>query len=761
MAGPKRGHRERLRVLIVEHDEADAEICVHVLQDSGFEVEAEVAGTFEELREAIGGKSFDVLLSDFRLPGWNGMEAFREIRSWGVTTPFILVTGTLGDEQAVECIKQGVADYVAKDHMARLPLAVRRVLAEDRARRYQEHTSEQIRVLTLALDQSPAAVFITDLAGRIQWVNRRFAESSGFTAEEAIGRTPRLLRSGEVPPGVYDDLWKSALAGHPWRGEIRNRRKSGELYWDSTTITPIRDTSGRVTHFLATQEDVTARKEAVKALEESEARFRKLIEATFDAVVITEAGVIIAANEGLATLVGRPLSELIGQPALDLVDVADRPASATRLSDGFEGRTEFSVTLADGRRLLLEATARLHEFEGRQVRISAYRDISGVRLLEDQLRQAQKMEAVGRLAGGVAHDFNNLLTVIASYADLLMEDLGSSDPRHQDLEQIRKAADGAASLTRQLLAFSRQQVIEPRVVTLEEVVGGAEKLLRRVVGEDVEFVTLMNPGGTSVLIDPGQLEQVIMNLAVNSRDAMPKGGSITIETRRVELSNDDVGNRNPVTPGWYGLLSVSDTGVGMDAATQERIFEPFFTTKAVGKGTGLGLATVYGIVKQNAGFIWVYSEPDRGAAFKIYLPLAGEVDEEHGAPAMAPPPEGRGETILLVEDAPGVREVARQILARLGYEVMEAPNGVVALSIAQRRKKPIHLLLTDVVMPEMSGPELAKRFEPLFPSARVLFMSGYTDDSVVRHGVIAPGVAYLQKPFSPATLARKVREILD
>jgi len=374
--------------------------------------------------------------------------------------------------------------------------------------------------------------------------------------------------------------------------------------------------------------------------------------------------------------------------------------------------------------------------------------------------QSQKMEAVGRLAGGVAHDFNNLLTVITSYSDLLLEDLAPGDAKRDDLEQVRKAADGAAALTRQLLAFSRQQVVEPRVVSLNTVVEGLQKILRRVIGEDIEVTIALAPDLESVRADVGQLEQVLMNLVVNARDAMPTGGRLTVETANVEHDPEYARDREAAAVRRFAMLAVTDTGCGMDEATKARIFEPFFTTKETGKGTGLGLATVYGIVKQAGGFIWVYSEPGQGTSFKIYLPAVDATAERTTAAATTPAPRGT-ETVLLVEDAAAVRAVTKQILERQGYTVLEAPDGEAGLRLAQRHRGVIHLLLTDVVMPRVGGRELAEQLARLRPDVKVLYASGYTDDSVVRHGILESGTAYLQKPFSPESLARKVRDVLD
>src|ERR1051325_2254435 len=356
------------------------------------------------------------------------------------------------------------------------------------------------------------------------------------------------------------------------------------------------------------------------------------------------------------------------------------------------------------------------------------------------------MEAVGRLAGGIAHDFNNLLTVITSYSDLVLEELALDDPKRDDVEQIRKAAQGAAALTRHLLAFSRQEVLEPQILDLKATVTGTKKLLRRLIGADVEVTTSLAPDLGAVKADPGQLEQIIINLAINARDAMPEGGRLAIDACNVENA--------PARPGRYVMLALSDTGIGMDDETKARIFEPFFTTKESGKGTGLGLATVYGIVKRAGGFISVESEPGRGTSFKIYLPRVDEPIAPAVTLAAAAEPRRGTETVLVVEDAASVRVVTRQVLERYGYVVLEAPNGETALRLAAKHHGPIQLLVTDVIMPGLSGRQLAGQLAPLRPEMKVLYVSGYADD-------VESGVAYLQKPFTPQTLARRVRAALD
>ena len=380
--------------------------------------------------------------------------------------------------------------------------------------------------------------------------------------------------------------------------------------------------------------------------------------------------------------------------------------------------------------------------------------------LEEQLEQSRKMEAVGRLAGGVAHDFNNLLTAILGYSNLVLDDLEPGHPARADVEQMRRAGESAASLTQQLLAFSRKQILQPQVLDLNQVVTRADSLLQRLIGEHIELVTALDPSVERVSADPGQLEQVILNLALNARDAMPEGGKLTIETGNVELDDAFVQQHGGSSAGRHVMLAVSDTGVGMDAETQTRIFEPFFTTKRRGEGTGLGLATVYGIVTQSGGSIWVYSETGRGTTFKVYFPRASQADVR-SLPALRTDGLEGTETILLAEDQPEVSAIACAVLERYGYRVLEASNGDQALQILRTHQGPIHLLLSDVVMPSMSGPELARLVQLKQPGIRVLYASGYTDDAIVRHGVLDPGVAFLQKPFTPTALLRKVREVLD
>jgi PAS domain S-box-containing protein len=497
----------------------------------------------------------------------------------------------------------------------------------------------------------------------------------------------------------------------------------------------------------------------------SEARYRSLFERNMAGVFrSTLDGHLLDCNQAFAQMFGYGREELLGLPSHVLYPGGKDEREARMVEFRKVGQFtnyELSYRRKDGSLVwAIQNIAIVRDEHGNEITEGTVVDITERRSLEEQLRQAQKMEAVGRLAGGVAHDFNNLLTVIKGYSELMLKELKSSDPMRAEVEEVQKAADRAASLTNQLLAFSRQQVLEPRVLDLNAVVGNMDKLLRRLLGEDVDLVTILDPAIGRVKADPGQVEQVIMNLAVNARDAMPKGGKLTVETSNVVLDASYAREHVAVSPGSYVVLAVSDTGVGMDADTCARVFEPFFTTKEQGKGTGLGLSTVYGIIKQSGGYIWVYSEKGMGTTFKVYLPRVDQPVEYQPDRSVSRVQRGV-ETILVVEDEDGVRGLVREVLHKNGYSVLQARAGGEAMLLCERHAGPIHLLLTDVVLEQMSGHDLAQRLCALRPDMKVLYMSGYTDEAIVHHGVLEPGTAFLQKPFTTEALARKVRSVLD
>jgi two-component system cell cycle sensor histidine kinase/response regulator CckA len=499
---------------------------------------------------------------------------------------------------------------------------------------------------------------------------------------------------------------------------------------------------------------------------EGEGNYRTLFEANplpmwlFDVETLE----FLAVNAAATHQYGYSRDEFLNMTIKDIRPSEDVPLMIEAVSDipdGFRTAGEWRHRKKDGTVFDVEIASHALSFAGRRARLVSAIDITDRKRLEAQLLQAQKMEGIGRLAGGVAHDFNNLLTAIIGYSQLLLDSYEEDDRKRSQIVEIEKAGRRAASLTRQLLAFSRQQMMLPRVLNLNDVVADTEKMLRRLIGEDIEMVTLRNPDLGSVKADPGQIEQVLMNLVVNARDAMPEGGKLLIETNNVRL-DDSYACRHPYTRlGAHVVLAVSDNGAGMDSDTQSHIFEPFYTTKELGKGTGLGLSTVYGIVKQSGGQIEVYSEPRKGTTFRIYLPRVAEQAEALTTGVRSDLPEEGSETILLVEDDQMVRVFAEQVLSSKGYEVLTAACGSDAMTLSQEYKGTIDLLLTDTVMPGMSGPQLAQQLGQSRPETTVIYMSGYTDEAVIRHGVLDEGVHFIQKPFPPDDLARKVREVLD
>ncbi|HKC24375.1 MAG TPA: PAS domain S-box protein, partial [Thermoanaerobaculia bacterium] len=589
----------------------------------------------------------------------------------------------------------------------------------------------------------------------------------GYSREEVEGRAGDVI----VPRGLGREV--AGLLERVHRGEaVRNFetqrvRKNGSLVDVSTTLSPIRDPAGHVIGATFVTRDITDRRTAEKNVRESEERHRALFDASPLPMWLYDRDSLrfLAVNDAAVRHYGYSRDELLSMSLEDIRPPEDIPklhSDHRQEASGYHRAGIWRHVKKDGTVIQVDVHVTDVAIGGRVLRLALLHDVTEHLKLEEQFRQAQKMEAVGRLAGGVAHDFNNLLTVINGYTELLL-DRFPDDPekRTKTLGEIAKAGERAAGLTRQLLAFSRKQVVAPRSVDLSKIVSGIESLLRRLIGEDVELVVSLGQRVWNVSADPGQIEQVIMNLAVNARDAMPRGGRLTIETRNVELDDAYAREHASVKPGPYVLLAVGDTGTGMDEETKAHLFEPFFTTKEQGKGTGLGLATVYGIVRQFDGHVWVYSELGKGTTFKVYLPRGSRRPSSHPSLTRLPIARAGTETVLLVEDDASVRRLAAEVLRASGYTVLEAPLPTAAIAMAESASGPIHVLLTDIVMPEMSGPDLADAIQTRHPSIRPIFMSGYSSEAAVNQRLLEAGTAFLEKPFRPADLARKVREVLE
>jgi two-component system cell cycle sensor histidine kinase/response regulator CckA len=658
-----------------------------------------------------------------------------------------------------------VVGSIVKIQLGSLPCALSTFIDVTEQKRAEERLMSSEERYRLLFEANPRPMWVFDTATlRFLAVNDAACRHYGYSRDEFLAMTIRDIR----PPEDVSKLVET-LRGEPREyresGTWTHRRKSGEWIDVEIASHPFRFDGHDAQLVLAT--DVTERLRAEKEKRETEERYRALFEATPLPMWLYETpGLeIYDVNQAAVDVYGYSREEFRQLTLYDLRSpeeaeklrrlFAENPDPLARWAPGvWEHRKR------DGTPLLMDIYTHEVMVGGRRMRLAIQLDVTEHRRLEEQLRQSQKMEAVGRLAGGIAHDFNNILTTILGYSGLALEELRPGEPLHAELTDIQAAGIKAAELTRRLLAFSRRQILEPRLLDLNATMAGMERMLRRTIGEDVTLEFRPGPGIGTVRADAGQIEQVVMNLAINSRDAMPEGGNIVIETANADLDPEYTrGHADLLPPGRYVMLAVTDTGVGMDEATRARMFEPFFTTKEAGKGTGLGLSTVYGIVKQSGGYIWCYSEPGVGTSFKIYLPRYDARPE--AAPAVrAAERLGGSETILLVEDEEALLKLGRTILSSQGYRVLTAGSAEEAKSIADRNPN-FELLVTDVIMPGMSGSVLADDLQAARPGLKVLFMSGYTDDAIVRHGILQPGVAFLQKPFTPPALSRKVREILD
>jgi PAS domain S-box-containing protein len=643
-----------------------------------------------------------------------------------------------------------------------------------RAEQALRESEEKYRVL---VETSPDAITLFDLNLNIIMGNRPALSLYGYERqEEIIGKSVLNYLAPEQLARAREDIAKVLETGSMGPVEYTLLRQDGTFFVAELKGSLILDREKKPNAILCVSRDITGRKKVEEALRSSEEKYRTILETMEDGYFEVDlTGNFTFVNDAECRNLGYSREELIGRNNRQYTD----ETMAKKLHQTFTGvyTTGESVKMLDVEVIKKDGTKSINEIsislikdsEGKPIGFRGVaRDVTERKhmeqekaSLEEQLRQSQKIEAIGRLAGGVAHDFNNLLTVISGNCQLSLLELNEKDPLKGNIEEIKGASEKAANLTRQLLAFSRRQILEMKVLDLNTVLRDLDKMLHRLIGEDIELITLLADDLGRVKTDPGWVEQIIMNLAVNARDAMPNGGKLTIETANVELDEAYARNHVSVKPGRYVMLSMSDTGVGMTPEVRQQIFEPFFTTKEKGKGTGLGLSTVYGIVKQSGGNIWVYSELGKGTTLKIYLPCVDEPAEKLKAQVLGEEFPRGSETILIVEDDKEVRNLAVRILKRQGYTVLDGSYGDEAFSACRQHKGPIHLLLTDVVMPGMDGRALSESLSQLHPEMKVLYMSGYTDDAIVRHGVMAKGINYIQKPFTVSELTNKVREVLN
>lgn len=753
-----------VRIVTITRESIGFDSLERELREAGTDFSVQRAASAAELRPLLTTFDPDVVVCEDAVPGLPGLSAIQVVGEVARGIPVILVTTSHDDETAVAYMKAGAADCVHRERTARLTAAVMAALKQHREHEEKElavaarlETEERLSIVVLATND---AVWDWSPPDRTVWVNDRFRRMFGYRPEQVSGDLEWWLdRVHPEDQGRIAREFRAFLTGKadPFSEEYRFRRADGTFASVLNRARAIRDDRGRAIRVIGAIMDMSR-------LLHAEKRYRSIFDAAPFGIYQTSIdNRIITANPTLAAILGYDSSDdLLGMSLLETVFAKPETVTQT-LGKGWMGRLhdlETQCHCKDGSLSWVRVTTR-PAVDGTGHIQGFVRDISQEKQLEEQLRQAQKIEAVGQLAGGVAHDFNNILTAIIVSAQLLEAELSPDSPELTDVKEIRSAADRAASLTRQLLAFSRRQVMEFTILDINAVVANVEKMLRRLIGENIHLRTALADDLHAVLADAGQLEQVLLNLVVNARDAMPEGGTITVETANVELDQAYAAGQLGVAPGHYVMLAVHDTGVGMSEEVQARLFEPYFTTKGRGKGTGLGLSMVHGIVKQSGGHLWMRSELGKGSTFKIYLPQAPDLAPPVVARTSGETPLHGRETILLTEDDEAVRLLASRVLTASGYTVLEAVPATAALGVARTHGGPIHLLLTDVIMPDLNGRELAAQLRAEHPAMRVLYMSGYTEKVIAYPGAQEDGIGYIQKPFTRERLLARIRETLE
>jgi PAS domain S-box-containing protein len=751
--------QEHPRALVVDDEEVIRLTATTILEQAGFSVEQ--AGNGLQALSSLEHFHPDLILMDIMMPEMDGFAACAEIRKRqdGKKTPILMMTSLDDGESIDRAFDVGATDFVAKPiNWDALRHRIRYLMRASHAVNVVKEYESRYREL---FDRVPVGLFRASPDAKLIDVNDALLKMGGFVDKESCLEVD--IRKACVNPEDFsrfmDLLMKQGVVNN---FEAQMYRSDGKIRWADINGQVVLDDKGKIIYFDGSIQDINERKEAERAAKEKTVLNQVLLDSLPCVALLLRPHTreIVASNRA-----GHEIGAIPGTKCFSTWGKRKDPcpwclAPVVWEKDEAQHKlVETPETVWDAHWIPVSQDLYMHFAfditENKQTE-------KLLREKEEQLLQAQKMEAVGRLAGGIAHDFNNFLTAINGYSDLLFSRLNEADPLHFEVEEIRKAGKRAASLTRQLLAFSRKQVLLPKVLNLNTIINNMVNLLKRLIREDIELETYLAEDLGSVKADPGQIEQILMNLAINSRDAMPGGGKLTLETSNLEIKEDYTREKALVRAGKYVTLAVSDTGCGMDDSAKSRIFEPFFTTKEVGKGTGLGLATVYGIVKQSCGYIWCYTEVNRGTIFKIDFPRVEEKAEAIPHKRMLTKNELRGtETVLVVEDEEAVRQLVCNILEMNGYDVLQASNGAKALELGEYHKGPIHLVVTDIVMPGMTGPVVAKQILENRPDVKVLFISGYSDGAIAHQGLLDGDAAYIEKPFGIEILVQKVREILD
>jgi two-component system cell cycle sensor histidine kinase/response regulator CckA len=766
--------QDPLRILILEDVPMDAELVEYELERASIPFQSRRVDSRDGFLQELDQFRPDVILSDYTLPRFDGMTALALARQRVPSIPFLIVTGSVNEETAVGCMKAGATDYLLKSNLARIGPAIQAALERERAHAEKVQAESALaaseRRFRSLVQNSSDLVTIVAPDGAILYASDSAQRIVGYLPSELVGTSlldyvngadvepvQGLLQSGNGKPSVAGPI------------EFCLRRADGTPVWLEAVGTNLL-TDATIRGIVLNARDVSERKRADRALRESEERYRDLFDNASDLVCMAAPdGALLYVNKAWQEGTGYGEEEIGRMQLLDIVHpdsrshyraVIERVLAGERLD-----HVELMFVRQSGAPVTVEGNLSCTFKDGRpSVVRGIYRDITERKRVEEHLRRAERMQAAGKLAGGVAHEVNNMMTGVIGFSEFVLRSFESDDPRRSDVEEVIRAGTRAADVTRQLLAFTRQQFLRPQIVEINAVVREMEKMLRRSVGEDKQLELRLSPNAGQIRADRGQLEQVLINLVLNARDAITGHGRVSIETGNSEWDSAYAERHGGVDIplGRYVMLAVSDTGCGMNAEVQARIFEPFFTTKAIGQGTGLGLSTVYGIVKQSGGFVWVYSEPGEGSVFKVYLPEAPVIQQTEMTldPGSQMPTHG-SETILVIEDEDIVRNLATRGLRDHGYTVMEAKNGAEALGYIQQHPGVVDLVISDVVMPEMGGRELGHNLALFDPELPILYMSGYTGEDVVQRGLLDPGAPFQQKPFTPGTLALKVRTMLD